>query len=115
MDNFIMNNKNNIYYNIYIPEKILIGFFYDKNKYTINNISESLLHKKVNYEDIILQNKMSKNRVCWIIAVYRAIEKRQTIIIIQKKLKLEDEFKEKITSSKLGPCSIPTLDEYLKF
>jgi len=32
------------------------------------------------------ENKMSKIRVCWIIAVYRALEKRQTIIIIKKNL-----------------------------
>jgi hypothetical protein len=87
MNDFIMNDINNIYY-IYTntPKEFFIEFFNDKKQYTINNISESSLQKIVNYEDIILQNKMSKIRICWIIAVYRAIEKRQQIIIIKKNL-----------------------------
>jgi hypothetical protein len=92
------NKKNNKINYIYVNKN-------KKNKTNINKTAPDL--------DIVLQSKMSKIRVCWMIAVYRAIENRKIIIIRQTIIQLEIDFKKKIKSANLVQFSIPTLDEYL--
>lgn len=111
----IINHKLNDYdiiynnYEKYNYKNNKINYIYvNKNKKNKKNINKTALDL-----DIVLQSKMSKIRVCWMIAVYRAIENRKIIIIRQTIIQLEAEFKEKIKSANLDPFRIPTLDEYL--
>jgi len=98
INNYYDDKKNNKINYIYVNKN-------KKNKTNINKTAPDL--------DIVLQSKMSKIRVCWMIAVYRAIENRKIIIIRQTIIQLEIDFKKKIKSANLVQFSIPTLDEYL--